>query len=220
MGRLKVYCSGPISDGGKRTDDKAIDAWCTVVAAEAQRLITHGFSVLWPHGTVWMERLCGVKNHHDAWIENDLPWVMSADAVLRVPGSSAGADRECEAATNAGIPVFTDVDSLLEWSKDQGPCQTALRLVYGPREASYDHPAIDFSRIAALWSGLFDTTFTAEDVALAMMALKLSRLKGNPGHTDSLADVSGYAETYHRVRQWRESSESSQSSSGGTPSPS
>ncbi len=218
--RLRVYVSGPISDGGKRTVDAAIDAWCRVSAAEAQRLVTHGFAVLWPHGTVWMERLVGVTNHHDVWIDNDLPWVLCADAVLRIAGNSAGADRECEAATNAGIPVFREVDQILEWSKDQGPCQTALRLVYGPRQAAYDHPARDFGRIAKLWSGLFDREFTAEDVALAMIALKLSRLKGNPAHEDSVTDIAGYAQTYARVRECRESSGSQQCPSPTTSGPS
>lgn len=195
---LRVYISGPISSGGRRTDPEAIDAYCKVAAAEAQRLITWGYSILWPHGTVWMERLTGVRNDHDRWVENDIPWVLQAEAVLRIAGDSAGADAECEAARKAGIPVFDSVEELLE-GIDDSPALKAHALVNGARQKNYGHPIDDFSRTAQMWSALFGVEVTAEHVALAMACVKISRLVQTPDHYDSIVDLAGYGETLHKV---------------------
>jgi hypothetical protein len=47
------------------------------------------------------------------WLAMDLPWVRRADAVLRLPGASRGADLEERVARRAGVPVFNDVESLV-----------------------------------------------------------------------------------------------------------
>jgi hypothetical protein len=52
---------------------------------------------------------------HQDWLDTDLPWVSVADAVLRLPGLSKGADREVEKAKSLGIPVFTSSTTLLDW---------------------------------------------------------------------------------------------------------
>lgn len=201
--RLKVYVSGPISNGGSRTDEASIDSWCHLAASAAQELIEKGFAVLWPHGTVWMERLTGIKNHHGVWIENDLPWVLSADAVLRIPGDSTGADAECEAARNAGIPVFRSVPELVEGLKDAGPCAQAQRLVNGTRQSDYGKPLDDFSRTAKFWEAIFGIPVSAEQVAMAMVCVKLSREINKP-KPDNRTDAAGYIETLDKVVKERE----------------
>jgi hypothetical protein len=50
---------------------------------------------------------------HREWMRIDLDWVAVADAVLRLPGPSKGADMECARAKELGIPVFYSVDDLL-----------------------------------------------------------------------------------------------------------
>lgn len=81
-----------------------------------------------------------------------------------------------------------------------GPCATAQRLVYGDREAAYDHPSRDLRRIAVFWSEVFGVPVDAQQVALAMVFLKGSRLIGNPTHKDSEDDMAGWAEVRYRER--------------------
>ena len=49
---------------------------------------------------------------YEEWLAIDLELVRRSDAVLRLPGESAGADREVELALQLGKPVFTSWDSL------------------------------------------------------------------------------------------------------------
>lgn len=44
----------------------------------------------------------------------DAEWLLACDAVLRIPGDSAGADREVEMAKSANIPVYYTVEELCE----------------------------------------------------------------------------------------------------------
>lgn len=73
---------------------------------------------------------------------------------------------------------------------------TAERLINGDRAKAYGHPKENFGRIAALWNAQLgkklSEPLTAEDVAYALVQLKMSRLANTPGHEDSLIDVAGY----------------------------
>lgn len=73
---------------------------------------------------------------------------------------------------------------------------TAEKLINGDRAKAYGHPKENFGRIAALWNAQLgkklSEPLTAEDVAYALVQLKMSRLANTPGHEDSLVDVAGY----------------------------
>lgn len=69
----------------------------------------------------------------------------------------------------------------------------AEECVLKERNASYGEPDQDFQRIADIWSVLFNRKFSTHEVALALVALKLSRLVHSPGHFDSWTDIAGYA---------------------------
>lgn len=73
---------------------------------------------------------------------------------------------------------------------------TAEELINGDRAATYGDPAENFTRIADLWNAQFGhkltEKFTATDVALALVHLKLSRLAVTPDHADSWIDGCGY----------------------------
>jgi len=46
------------------------------------------------------------------FFEPDLSWVPAADAILRLPGHSPGADVECALARASGVPVFASIEAL------------------------------------------------------------------------------------------------------------
>jgi hypothetical protein len=114
--RPRVYISGPISDGGRLPPEARM-----VHVRHAMRvhieLARAGLAPLAPQLTETIEREIGETLEHREWLDVDMPWVLCANAVLRLPGSSVGADMECEAALEAGIPVFHSIRELVEWAK-------------------------------------------------------------------------------------------------------
>ncbi len=108
--RLRVYIAGPISQGDLRAN--------IAQATEAGRkLIEAGFAPLVPHLTCYMggptPDIGAGGIDPSVWYEVDLPWVAVADAVLRLPGESVGAEKECALARAMGIPVYSDASVLL-----------------------------------------------------------------------------------------------------------
>ena len=71
--------------------------------------------------------------------------------------------------------------------------ETANVAINGSRNEEYGEPFNDFARVAALWSVLFDREFMPEDVAKALICLKLGRLSHTPAHFDSWVDIAGYS---------------------------
>jgi len=76
--------------------------------------------------------------------------------------------------------------------------EKALNLVNGERQSDYGHPYDDFSRTAKLWSAILDIPISPEQVALCMVAVKLSR-EVHKHKKDNLVDIAGYAETLAMV---------------------
>lgn len=70
--------------------------------------------------------------------------------------------------------------------------EEAKRLICGDRRADYGGVEESFTDVAQAWSILFDTIVTPEQVALAMVLLKVFREKRNHKH-DNLVDIAGYA---------------------------
>jgi hypothetical protein len=78
----------------------------------------------------------------------------------------------------------------------------AIRLITKDRNNQYGKPTQDFERIANLLSALGFTAASGgtifgpikpHQVAMMMIALKLSRLAWDPTNRDSWADIAGYA---------------------------
>ena len=80
-------------------------------------------------------------------------------------------------------------------------------LINGDRMKVYHHPMEDFSRTALIWSAIFGHEVTAEQVALCMVGVKISRLIATPGHRDSIVDGSGYFGCLAKVRNKRTNGE-------------
>lgn len=91
----------------------------------------------------------------------------------------------------------TEVHAEVEAENERARILSAAeKLINGDRAKAYGHPKENFGRIAALWNAQLgkklSEALTAEDVAYALVQLKMSRLANTPGHEDSLVDVAGY----------------------------
>lgn len=103
--RQRVYISGPLTTSGNPMEniDRAMVA--------ARELIAAGYAPLVPHLNYMMD--LGEEIPREIWLEVELPWVRAADAMIRLPGESIGADLEVERAELLGIPVFGSVAALV-----------------------------------------------------------------------------------------------------------
>jgi len=86
--------------------------------------------------------------------------------------------------------------------------QEAQRLIYGDRQNDYGHPLDDFAKTAFMWTGLLlpklrlGEEITPKDVALCMVAVKLSREVHKHGR-DNLVDAAGYIGTAAMIEELR-----------------
>jgi len=76
--------------------------------------------------------------------------------------------------------------------------EEASKIVDGDREQTYGHPALNFERTAVLWSVVFGHEVTLEQVALAMICLKIAREVHVPTR-DNLVDLVGYARCIEKM---------------------
>ena len=69
-----------------------------------------GYSPFLPHLTHLWELI----NPHevDYWYNYDNDWLLTCDAVLRLPGESPGSDAEEKLARENSMPVFYSIDKL------------------------------------------------------------------------------------------------------------
>ena len=72
------------------------------------------------------------------------------------------------------------------------------------RGQEYGTPENNFATIARLWRVYLDTPINAHDVAMMMILFKVARSKANPGHTDNLVDIAGYAACAAELRAGNE----------------
>jgi hypothetical protein len=67
----------------------------------------------------------------------------------------------------------------------------AANLVTGEKQDSYGHPFDDFNRAAKIWEAILGVEVTAEQVALCMVGVKISR-QANAAKLDNIVDGIGY----------------------------
>jgi len=122
-----VYIAGPIRrgyirDNVRRADDAMFDLMSAGVAVVNPMLSCYAggqderptVSTVLPHPLAHGRfRSLGIE----PWLTMDLEIVRRADAVLRLPGESAGADREVFEAAGIGIPIFHSVEEVLAWAR-------------------------------------------------------------------------------------------------------
>lgn len=99
-----VYIASPYSLGDKEENVRN----SLLVADE---LLSKGIIPFAPLLSHFWEQI-SPKPYED-WLKMDFQYIMRCDAVLRLPGKSSGADMECEFATLHGIPVYYDIDEVI-----------------------------------------------------------------------------------------------------------
>lgn len=112
--------------------------------------------------------------------------LMTCDVVVMLQGwqQSKGATAERAIALWLGLDVwdYSHEDILAE----------ALRITNGDRQNAYGPPDQDFTRTAAMWSAIKGVEFSAREVAMFMIAMKLSR-ETHQCKRDNWVDIAGYA---------------------------
>lgn len=111
MSKKKIYIAGPYTKGDVAINVKnAIDV--------ADRLMDAGFLVYLPHLTHFWHLVS--PHSYECWLELDIAFLRHCDALFRIEGESAGADKEEDIATKIGIPIFNDINLLIETAKTLG----------------------------------------------------------------------------------------------------
>jgi hypothetical protein len=108
--RARIYVAGPYTKG-----DVAINVRNAYEAAN--RLADFGFAPFVPHGTHFWHML--FPRPYQFWLELDRQFLPCCAALLRLAGQSAGADQEVQLAKNLGIPVFYEIDELIQFFEGQ-----------------------------------------------------------------------------------------------------
>lgn len=101
---MRVYIAGPITKGERTTNIRnAILAGDAVFKAGHFPYIPH-LDFLW--------EMVAPSSYEDR-LRLDFAWLSVCDALIRLPGPSAGADREVVEAMRLGLPVFNGVEEFL-----------------------------------------------------------------------------------------------------------
>lgn len=116
-----VYVAAPYSSNPAHNTHEAVKAGVCAMA--------DGFAVIVPHLTLLADVIH--PQPHETYLTNDLAIVERCDVVWRLPGESAGADREVFHADQNDIVVVHDYGSLigwrqLHWEGGQRPYEAAM----------------------------------------------------------------------------------------------
>jgi len=192
----KVYIAGPMT-GIASFNFPAFDDKRDELKAKGYEVVSpvdidraHGFD---PMG--WTEEECSRDSLPEDFmggaIKRDVDALLKCDCIYMLEGwqKSDGAKAELAIAQWIGLEVLnvqiiTDVD--------EDVLEEALRLTSGDRQNQYGPPDQDFQRTAKMWSALKGVDFTASEVAMFMICIKLSR-QTHQKKRDNIVDLAGYA---------------------------
>lgn len=103
-------------------------------------------------------------------------------------------------ASDVKVPDLTSIDHP---ARSQSILDEAQSLTTGDRNESYGHPYEDFSRTARMWSAVLGTEVTAEQVALCMVCVKISRECHSPAR-DNRVDGAGYFNCLEMIHEYKQ----------------
>ncbi len=123
----------------------------------------------------------------------DIDAVFECDELVLLPKweKSKGARAEVSVAQWLEKPLRI-YPSMVRLDKED-VCDIAKRLTSYDRQTDYGSPIEDFTKQAKMWAAILGTNVTPQQIAMCMIAVKLSRLTNSPRHRDSVADICGYA---------------------------
>lgn len=129
--KRRVYIAGPISKGDMLLNvQQADDAFFSLLKSG----VVAPWNPMWSvyAGSAWRPGRTDPKypvmavadthpsgTTHADWMGVDLPWVAVAEAVLRLPGESVGADQEVAEARRLNIPVFHSIQEVIGWASQR-----------------------------------------------------------------------------------------------------
>ena len=103
-----IYIAGPY-----RLPNIVLNVRNAAIVADKVRKM--GAVPIVPHFFSYVEDLVSGGTNDDEWIEATKDQLAGCDAMYRIPGYSVGTDGEESMAVDSSIPVFYDIDALLEW---------------------------------------------------------------------------------------------------------
>lgn len=105
---MRIYLACPITVGDQKENYHN--------AMKASRdLLMLGCAVFNP--ATFMLQPWAYEIPHDQWMRTSKDWLMQAEALIRLPGESKGADQEVRWAEELGIPIHT-MESFTAWLND------------------------------------------------------------------------------------------------------
>jgi len=107
---VKVYIASPYSIGDQG-ENVRISMSC------ANDLMNEGFAPYSPLLSHFQH--ITFPRPYDDWMSLDIEWLSVCDCLIRLPGESTGADMEVEFARANNIPVFYNIEQLLEYFNTQ-----------------------------------------------------------------------------------------------------
>lgn len=102
-----VYVAGPIASHPMHNAHRALKLCTELYKSGLVLPFSPHVSVLWD---------IVVPMSYESWLEYDLDVIAHMHAIYRMEGESPGADRECSAAVELGLPVFLVRDELYAWA--------------------------------------------------------------------------------------------------------
>ena len=100
---MRIYVAGPYTKG-----DVAVNVRAAIEAAS--ELLYLGHTPFIPHLCHFWHLVS--PQDYDVWMKWDMAWLPFCEAVLRIPGESDGADKECAWALAHGKTVYRTIEAL------------------------------------------------------------------------------------------------------------
>ena len=100
---MRIYVACPLTKG-----DISVNVRNGILSAD--EIAGFGHTVFVPALTHFWHMMC--PHNYEFWMKQDFEWIKVCDALYRVPGESAGADREVEFAKSLGKKIFYDTKEL------------------------------------------------------------------------------------------------------------